>query len=133
MRKLMALLAVFLIGSSASVAAQGCGTVVECAQQALSIAQRMEEQNEALIALNNKYEQQIDELQSRVSQLERILSSRTDAARLLLLDRCPDGWRELGDVGLIMVNRAYANNPFGRGGAHNGGWTWVHPKLCERR
>jgi DNA-binding FrmR family transcriptional regulator len=45
---------------------------------------------------------------------------------------CPAGFTDKGFVGLIMHNDVYAANNMGGGGAFNEGWTWTHPKLCQR-
>lgn len=88
--------------------------------------------------------EKIIHIERKISQLEaenRALSSRiaqalnaSNAIRYTIIgqgQRCPSGWRRLGIIGVIMLNKDYGNN-VGVGGAFNSGWTWTHPTLCGR-
>lgn len=59
-------------------------------------------------------------------------SAQNKVAGLLAFSKnCPATERGLG--GFIEANGDYGRQPFHGGGGFNGGWTWMHPRLCEMR
>ena len=66
---------------------------------------------------------------SAVSTKIRIESRAT---KFILSDQCPQGWTNLGPVGIIMHNVAIPTSPFKPGRPHNAEWTWIHPNLCTQ-
>lgn len=43
---------------------------------------------------------------------------------------CPQGWTDIGTIGLIINDAHKAQAPFDLGAEYQAGWTWMHPHLC---
>jgi len=44
---------------------------------------------------------------------------------------CPAGSDDIGFIGVLLIKKDYAGNPFTEGGDFNDGWKWTHPVLCK--